>query len=49
MPRYPKIGLPEKADITWLTIPKPGMIRIYQFIINTNDVGLYLYLNLIMV
>lgn len=29
IPRYPNTGLPEKADTIWLTIPKPGIIRIY--------------------
>jgi len=29
IPRYPKIGFPEKADTTCDTIPKAGMMRIY--------------------
>lgn len=28
IPMYPKIVLPLNVDTTWLTIPKPGIIRI---------------------
>ena len=28
IPKYPKIGLPQKVDTTWLIIPNPGIIKI---------------------
>jgi len=27
-PHWPNIGFPENVDTTWLTIPKPGIIKI---------------------
>lgn len=31
-PSWPKIDLPENVDTIWLTIPNPGIIKIYLII-----------------